>query len=453
NNGEDLENYNNKVEGIPFSVFPARATLPGDVTVTYHTVQGPFVSIASQAARRPTFTVDKEKRTITLIPNTSDMLVNHTYSFTVAHKVNNVTYGYGYLRVKVVERPIYSLNIDPAAAEMPLGGTLDLNITSDLNEAWRQYNTNGRTTCTSSDESVATVAYNNTRQTYVVTMTDDAEKIGESATITLTVNGISAECVVTATGTKYPLWIGGTQVSSENCDDVLGDGTVSYIGGSTGGTLTLKSSTITGGIRSEIPTLTVDLRNSGITVSQASRFSGENTYFTGDCLYKTSSSDNSAALIAKNLIVGDSVILRAWANPPGVEVENLSVVGDSACVQAYSYQQPSMYVTGTLDGTITRPEGAVLNPTTGWVATGPGNLDNYVTNAYVYVKGRQHGTILLGDVNGDKQINVQDVTALITYILGTTPPDFVLANANVNQDPDGNIDVQDVTALINMILD
>ena len=59
---------------------------------------------------------------------------------------------------------------------------------------------------------------------------------------------------------------------------------------------------------------------------------------------------------------------------------------------------------------------------------------------------------LLGDVNGDGEINVQDVTALITYILGTTPVDFVVENANVNQDPDGNIDVQDVTALINMIL-
>ena len=56
----------------------------------------------------------------------------------------------------------------------------------------------------------------------------------------------------------------------------------------------------------------------------------------------------------------------------------------------------------------------------------------------------------LGDVNGDDSIDVTDVTALITYILGTTPPGFVLANANV--DGEGDISVTDVTALINLIL-
>ncbi|MBR5102997.1 MAG: starch-binding protein [Muribaculaceae bacterium] len=59
---------------------------------------------------------------------------------------------------------------------------------------------------------------------------------------------------------------------------------------------------------------------------------------------------------------------------------------------------------------------------------------------------------LIGDCNGDGVVDVKDVTALISYILGTTPAGFVIENANVNQDPSGNIDVQDVTALINLIL-
>ena len=58
--------------------------------------------------------------------------------------------------------------------------------------------------------------------------------------------------------------------------------------------------------------------------------------------------------------------------------------------------------------------------------------------------------MLKGDVNGDGDVDVKDVTALITYILGKTPAAFVLENANVNDE--GEIDVQDVTALINMIL-
>ncbi|MBR5102559.1 MAG: leucine-rich repeat protein, partial [Muribaculaceae bacterium] len=58
---------------------------------------------------------------------------------------------------------------------------------------------------------------------------------------------------------------------------------------------------------------------------------------------------------------------------------------------------------------------------------------------------------LKGDCNGDGVVDVKDVTALITYILGETPAGFVIANANVNGT--GEIDVQDVTALINMILE
>ena len=448
NNGDTLVNYSNPVSGIPFEVVPANATLDGTVTVTYSTVVGPFPNVASQAARRPSFTVDMANRTINMTPGTQDMLSNHTYFFTVAHKVNGTTYGTGSLRVQVVRKPINSLNVSPEQVTLEPGASLPLEITSDLPEAWRQYV--NETTCESSDEDVATVKWDwfNNKQTWFITATDDPGMVGATATITLTVNGVEATCDVTIAGEKYPLWIAGTQVTSANCEDVLDDGTVSYEGGSGGGVLTLKGATINGGIRSEIPTLTVDLRTSGITVNQGSRFNGENTYFTGDCLYKTSSSDNSAALIAKNLTVSDSVILRAWANPPGVEVENLSVVGDSACVQAYSYQAASMYVTGILDGTITRPAGAVLNPVTGWVATGPDNLDDYVTNSYVFVKGAQLETFLRGDVNGDGKVNVSDVTALINMILGVILKDEARADIN----GDGKVNVSDVTALINIIL-
>ncbi|MBR5102503.1 MAG: dockerin type I repeat-containing protein [Muribaculaceae bacterium] len=57
-----------------------------------------------------------------------------------------------------------------------------------------------------------------------------------------------------------------------------------------------------------------------------------------------------------------------------------------------------------------------------------------------------------GDVNGDGEIDVKDVTALISYILGDTPAGFIVENANVNEDPNGEVDVQDVTALISLIL-
>ena len=57
---------------------------------------------------------------------------------------------------------------------------------------------------------------------------------------------------------------------------------------------------------------------------------------------------------------------------------------------------------------------------------------------------------LLGDVNGDGNLDVADVTLLISYILGENPNPFHLELANIIND--GVIDVTDVSALINMIL-
>jgi hypothetical protein len=58
--------------------------------------------------------------------------------------------------------------------------------------------------------------------------------------------------------------------------------------------------------------------------------------------------------------------------------------------------------------------------------------------------------ILLGDVNGDGSRDVSDVTALIAYVLGNAPADFVIDAANVNGD--NSIDIGDVTKLISMVL-
>ena len=55
-----------------------------------------------------------------------------------------------------------------------------------------------------------------------------------------------------------------------------------------------------------------------------------------------------------------------------------------------------------------------------------------------------------GDANGDGNVDVQDVTAIINRILGNNPNPFDDTNADVNGD--GSIDVLDVTAVINLIL-
>lgn len=53
-----------------------------------------------------------------------------------------------------------------------------------------------------------------------------------------------------------------------------------------------------------------------------------------------------------------------------------------------------------------------------------------------------------GDINGDGIVNVSDVTALISHLLGDVDYDFTVCDVN----EDGRVNVSDVTALINLIL-
>ena len=55
-----------------------------------------------------------------------------------------------------------------------------------------------------------------------------------------------------------------------------------------------------------------------------------------------------------------------------------------------------------------------------------------------------------GDANGDGNVDVNDVTTTINYILGKNPSPFNYDNANVNGDT--KVDVMDVTLIINIIL-
>ena len=57
---------------------------------------------------------------------------------------------------------------------------------------------------------------------------------------------------------------------------------------------------------------------------------------------------------------------------------------------------------------------------------------------------------LKGDVNGDGEVNIADVNALINIILGSTADAETMMRADVNED--GEVNIADVNALINIIL-
>ncbi len=68
---------------------------------------------------------------------------------------------------------------------------------------------------------------------------------------------------------------------------------------------------------------------------------------------------------------------------------------------------------------------------------------------FTYKKGAAP-EVKLGDVNGDGQVNISDVTALIDYLLSDDASGVNLSEADCNRD--GSISISDVTALIDYLL-
>ena len=55
---------------------------------------------------------------------------------------------------------------------------------------------------------------------------------------------------------------------------------------------------------------------------------------------------------------------------------------------------------------------------------------------------------LVGDVNGDGEVSIGDVTALISYLLDNS----MTIEGNPDVDNDGEADINDVSALIDLLL-
>ena len=85
------------------------------------------------------------------------------------------------------------------------------------------------------------------------------------------------------------------------------------------------------------------------------------------------------------------------------------------------------------------------------IATGKYNLTLYLSQGIlVGDKWTAPSPVTKGDVNNDGRIDVEDVTALIAYVLTGESSGISLDNAQCTSD--NRIDVEDVTALINFVL-
>lgn len=92
--------------------------------------------------------------------------------------------------------------------------------------------------------------------------------------------------------------------------------------------------------------------------------------------------------------------------------------------------------------------------TTPWdnVRTWDGWSDNTLTytDGTEFVVGPPQPEFQLGDVDHNGSVDIEDVTLLISYVLGNSPDGFYSDVANC--DGEGGVDIGDITALINRVL-
>ena len=80
------------------------------------------------------------------------------------------------------------------------------------------------------------------------------------------------------------------------------------------------------------------------------------------------------------------------------------------------------------------------------------NASTYVDDFTLYYTGEEGGPLdyIIGDVNGDGEVGIADINAVIDLILGGTADDDTLVRADVNSD--GEIGIADVNAVIDIVL-
>ena len=125
--------------------------------------------------------------------------------------------------------------------------------------------------------------------------------------------------------TEYQLWIGGTQVTSENADDVLGDGTVRFENSGDKNILTLSDANITGSSEQNKNTFNIISQDIDLTMKLAgeNRVGDGNTEFAVYSINGSLTIEGSGSLDAVSsrtcidVIAGDLIITGGTVNATG----------------------------------------------------------------------------------------------------------------------------------------
>ena len=147
----------------------------------------------------------------------------------------------------------------------------------------------------------------------------------------------------------------------------------------------------------------------------------------------------------------DNVVSKGfayWEQPQGVK--SREVMSAPSMISSLPSNAKTIEVSGSqqvMTASLSNLEYETTYCYVAFVRTSEG--DTFYGEEMTFTSGESPYT--LGDVNGDKQIDISDVVAMVNYILGnTSSTSFKPQAADINKD--SNIDISDVVALVNMIL-
>ena len=161
--------------------------------------------------------------------------------------------------------------------------------------------------------------------------------------------------------------------------------------------------------------------------------------FEGQTLYLDVSVTNNGTttytsqVSAKLCKEGSSTAVSTKSFTPNVAAKSIQT--ERLVFEGLTYNQP--YTITLTSGSYTVEQG---NMTTSQPRT-----------FYVYTVTPVENTTLLGDVNGDGNVTIEDVTATVNIVLGKADEEWKKDNADM--DGDGELTIADVTALVNIILE
>ena len=236
-----------------------------------------------------------------------------------------------------------------------------------------------------------------------------------SKTITVKGSDLTKMLIVRVTGTGFSVTPAGLSASTANAGSTI---TVTYTAsdaGSATGTLTISSSEVSSTINLTASKLAMpSISISPLETIEAS-LNAESPVVSG--VVSADNNDEDIILSVDNLFQL-SLDMVNWANQL-----TLDPSGEVFYIRMASTSQMGMF-----EGTLS----AVTS----------------LASAYADVTGTVTGR--MGDVNMDGLVDIDDVTKLISYVLGESVTPFSQEAANINGDL--SIDIDDVTSLISIVL-